>query len=175
MKSYLLSSIPPKEAIETFKKRLKDNQMNLLVGAGVSMCASILFKSWHELLQDMVVFLYGEELKGKGLKICENKKYYCHYRITGKDKDKIINGIIEREGVLAIPSQFVRRKGMREALETYVESHTPHIDLVKGTIELFGKREHFDFAKNTNFVKTMLRANFNMIFTTNYDRLLETV
>lgn len=174
--SYItFDKIPITEAIDVFKQRLNDNQMNLLVGAGVSMCASKLFKSWNGLLQDMVAYLYREELRGMGLKISEYKKDYCHYRITGKGKDNIINGIIEREGVLAIPSQFVQRKGMREALEVYVETHTPKIDIVKGTIELFGKKEKVDFARNFNFIRTMLNSDFNLIFTTNYDHLLETV
>lgn len=175
MKSSLLNNIPVKEAIEKFKERLCGNQMNLLVGAGVSMCASKTFKSWNGLLQDMVAYLYREELRSKGVNVSEYKKYYCHYRITGKDKDEIINSIIEREGVLAIPSQFVKRKGMREALEVYVEKHTPEINIRKGTIELFGKKQKVDVARNFNFIKTMLRSNFNLIFTTNYDQLLETV
>lgn len=175
MENSLTNNIPAKDAIKKFKERLDSNQMNLLVGAGVSMCASKQFKSWYELLHDMVTDLYGEELKSNGLKISECKNYYCHYRIVGKNKKEIIKGIIDREGVLTIPSQFVQRKGMREALGAYVESHTPKIDITKDTIELFGKKEQVDFAQNFNFIKTMLRSNFNLIFTTNYDNMLETV
>lgn len=165
--------IPIKDVIEKFKTRLKNNEMNLLVGAGVSMCVSDLFKSWYGLLQDMVAYLYKKELVGMGLNIVPFQGEYCHYHIFGENKDAAIKQIIEREGVLNIPSQFVRRKGMREALEAYVESHTPKIDIDNGFIELFNKKDKITEDKIA-FVKALITAGFNGIFTTNYDCLLET-
>lgn len=167
--------ISAKDAINVFKQRLKNNQMNLLVGAGVSMCASSLFKSWRGLLQDMVAFLYPDELKSHGVTVVKEKKYYCHYLIIGEKKDEIINKIIDREGILNIPSKYIQRTGMRESLEAYIESHTPIIHTDKKTIELFDKIENIDFVRDLGFIRSMLSADFNGKFTTNYDHLLETV
>ena len=163
------------DAVEIIKKHLKDNRMSLLVGAGVSKSACNLFQTWYEFITDMVIYLYKSELELKGIEVIEVKGFYCHYEIVNEKEKakKIINDIIEREGVLNIPSQFQKRIGIRESIESYIESHIPRIDKEKNTATLFNKT--ISLTTNADFIVSMLRIKWNAIFTTNYDNLLEHV
>ena len=83
----------------------------------------------------------------------------------------IIGHIIDREGLLQIPSQFVKRTGWRESVEAYIESHTPKLDPMNNTASLFDRMVPLD--SRTDFLNTMLKVRWNAVFTTNYDDLLE--
>lgn len=78
-------------AIAKLKERVETKQMNLLVGAGASCCASNFYQNWVGLVTDMVAFLYIEELERKGIEVEQDDGFYCHYNLTRKDdpKDKI--------------------------------------------------------------------------------------
>ena len=162
------------DAILAMKNHIDNNQMCLLVGAGVSCCACELYQGWYDFIRDMVAFLYADELRSKGVKVIKDDQYFCHYKFgetdecSDRDIKRIINSIIEREGVLQIPSQFQKRTGLRESIEAYIESHTPRID--NDTASLFGRTE--SFGSNTDFLVSMLNVGWNAIFTTNYDNLL---
>lgn len=71
-----------------------------------------------------------------------------------------------------IPAQFEKRTGLRESVEAYIESHTPQLSN-DNTATLFGKS--MSLGVSTNFLASMLKINWNAIFTTNYDNLLEHV
>lgn len=166
--------------IEEMKERISSNQMSLLVGSGASCCACDLYQSWVGLVSDMVAFLYPDELERKGIEVKQVDGYYCHYNLTRiedpKDKDYVydtIKAIVNREGVLEIPSLFAKRMGVRESIEAYIESHTPRIDVFANNISLFGKSSSIDKERNLNFLSTMVNVGWNAIFTTNYDDLLK--
>ena len=172
--------IPINDVIEEMKERISSNQMSLLVGSGASCCACDLYQSWVGLVSDMVAFLYKEELERYGIEVKQVDGYYCHYNLTRiedpKDKDYVydtIKAIVNREGVLEIPSLFAKRIGVRESIEAYIESHTPHIDVSANTISLFGKSSPIDKERDLNFLTTMVNVGWNAIFTTNYDDLLK--
>ena len=161
------------DAIEIMKKHLKDNRMSLLVGAGVSKCACELYQNWYDFISDMVIYLYKSELELKGIEVKEVEGFYCHYEIENeKDKaKKIIYEIIEREGVLQIPSQFQKRMRIRESIESYIESHIPQINTQTNTVTLFDNT--VSLTSKTDFIASMLKIKWNSVFTTNYDNLLE--
>ena len=172
--------IPINDVIEKMKERISSNQMSLLVGSGASCCACDLYQSWVGLVSDMVAFLYKEELERYGIEVNQVDGYYCHYNLTRiedpKDKNYVydtIKAIVNREGVLEIPSLFAKRIGVRESIEAYIESHTPHIDVSANTISLFGKSSPIDKERDLNFLTTMVNVGWNAIFTTNYDDLLK--
>lgn len=162
--------IPINDVLETFKRLINDNQMNLLVGTGISCCACDLYKNWIGLLSDMVACLYAEELTKKQISVNPVPQYYYHYEIKNiqepSDTDYVydaIKTIVEREGVLSIPSQFVERTGLRESIEAYVESHTPVIDVEKNMISLFGETRIIDREKDFYFLTEMINAGWNAI------------
>ena len=166
------------DAIKAMKTHIENGRMSLLVGSGASCCACKLYQDWYGLIKDMVAFLYADELKAKGVKVEQDKQFYCHYTIekggenSEKEIENIIRNIIEREGVLRIPAQFEKRTGLRESVEAYIESHTPQLSN-DNTATLFGKS--MSLGVSTNFLASMLKINWNAIFTTNYDNLLEHV
>lgn len=167
-------------AIAKLKERVETKQMNLLVGAGASCCASNFYQNWVGLVTDMVAFLYIEELERKGIEVEQDEGFFCHYNLTRKDdpKDKnyiydTIKTIVNREGVLEIPSKFARQMGVRESIEAYIESHTPRIDVSSKTISLFGETRPIDIEKDLYFLTTIVNVGWNAIFTTNYDNLLK--
>lgn len=166
--------------IEEMKERISSNQMSLLVGSGASCCACELYQSWVGLVSDMVAFLYPDELERKGIEVKQVDGYYCHYNLIRiedpKDKDYVydtIKAIVNREGVLEIPSLFAKRMGVRESIEAYIESHTPRIDVSANNISLLGKSSPIDKERDLNFLTTMVNVGWNAIFTTNYDDLLK--
>lgn len=172
--------IPIRDILEKMKERIGSNQMSLLVGSGVSCCACDLYQNWIGLVTDMVAFLYPKELERKGIEVKQVEGYYCHYNLTciadPTDTAYIydeVKAIVDREGVLEIPSRFARRTGMRESVEAYIESHTPRIDYSSNTISLFGKTYPIDKEKDLYFLTTMVNVGWNAIFTTNYDDMLK--
>ena len=60
---------------------------------------------------------------------------------------------------------------MRESIEAYIESHTPKLNIKENTATLFGESISLD--SSADFLVSMLGVNWNAIFTTNYDNLLE--
>ncbi len=166
------------EAIMAVKQHIIDGRMSLLVGAGASCCACRLYQDWLGLIKDMVAFIYTDELKAKGVKVKKDERFYCHYTIEKAEENSnvevedVIRNIIERENVLQIPSQFAKRTGLRESVEAYIESHTPQLN-DDHTATLFG--ESIPLGSSTDFLASMLKVNWNAIFTTNYDNLLEHV
>lgn len=171
--------IPIQDAIEKMKERICSNQMSLLVGSGASCCACNLYQNWVGLVSDMVAVLYSEELDRKGIEVEKVEGVYCHYKLTRKDNPEdteyvynTIKTIVNREGVLDIPSQFAKRMSLRESVEAYVESHTPCIDAASNTISLFGEVRHIDKEADLSFLTSMVNVGWNAIFTTNYDNLL---
>lgn len=163
------------DAIRAMKDRLKENRLSLLIGAGASHCACSLYPLWDKLLADMVAFLYADELKSKGVKAVRDDRYYCHYKLekarknSRVDIEDVVKGIIAREGVLRIPEQFERRAGLRESVEAYIESHTPQLHN-DGTVTLFDQT--VQLGSEADFLVSMLKVNWNSVFTTNYDNLL---
>ena len=79
------------DAIKAMKTHIENGRMSLLVGAGASCCACELYQDWYGLIKDMVAFLYADELKAKGVKVEQDKQFYCHYTIEkgGENADHI--------------------------------------------------------------------------------------
>lgn len=174
-----IQDIDVTNVIDKLKERVETNQIDLLVGSGVSCCACNLYKAWIGLISDMVACLYQEELNKKDIEIICDKNYYCHYNMAyRKDRTNTdyvydaIKAIVEREGILAIPSQYAKRIGIRESIEAYIESHTPRIDVATNTITLWGETRNIDKEKELYFLTSMVNVGWNAIFTTNYDNLL---
>ena len=168
------------KVLEIIKERIRFNQMSLLVGSGASCCACNLYKNWVGLVTDMVATLFPEELERKGIEIKQVDGYYCHYNLIRiedpVDTDYVydtVKAIVERVGVLEIPSLFAKRMGVRESIEAYIESHPPRIDESSNTISLFGELRPIDVEKDLYFLTSMANVGWNAIFTTNYDDLLK--
>lgn len=168
------------KVLDVIKERIRFKQISLLVGSGASCCACNLYKNWVGLVTDMVANLFPEELERKGIEVKPVDGYYCHYNLIRiedpEDTDyvyDIVKSIVERIGILEVPSLFAKRMGVRESIEAYIESHTPRIDGSSNTISLFGESRPIDLEKDLYFLTSMVNVGWNAIFTTNYDDLLK--
>jgi len=159
------------EQLKILKSKLHAHKMSVLIGAGFSKNVDKDFLSWKELLEDIVRFLYGNEIKDKYLLLKQ--------KINEEDFVKNeIQKIIDKEGFLEIVSLYIKRKGIREVIDIYIENHTPQ--LLKEGEKLFIKR--FDgkqqnkksiSANALSLHEKLLELPWNNIYTTNYDNLLE--
>ncbi|MCH3993742.1 MAG: hypothetical protein LKE54_01560 [Prevotella sp.] len=93
-----------KLAIQDIARNLKNGTVSFIIGAGFSKNISNRFLSWKELFHDMMVEMYTEE------------------RQTWRASD---DDLIGKYGYLGIASDYVRRKGYHEAIDSYIEERTP--------------------------------------------------
>ena len=162
------------QQLDQLKEKYRERSVSLLVGAGFSKNACTDFPSWSELLNDMADELYGGELG----------QAYDQFRLTHPSakeslnsfKKRTIPSLIARKGYLTMVSEYVERKGFREAIEYYIEERIPYIDEIANTFRFTGK--------NAGVVIPVVKDNFSahrkvfdgdweQIYTTNYDHLLE--
>lgn len=161
-----------KDAIDELKARYHRNEVSALVGAGFSKNVYKEFPSWDELLHDMVVELYKTEIDdGFQQRLHTLPKLNMHYIEYCNLK---VREIINREGYLEIVSKYLEHKGIREAVEIYIENRIPHVDEVKVALSLLNENREIklndsDFAAHTQ----LLAGGWDNIYTTNYDQLLE--
>lgn len=161
--------------IARLKAKYQDGQVSVLVGAGFSMNACPEYSSWNGLLEDMTIDMYRDEIEQAYLRYKEinpaNKQSLDVFT-----KKEYIN-VIARVGYLEMVSEYIRRKGYREAIEHYIEERIPYIDEVKQEFRFAGKNmnkvipvRREDFSAH---VKLLSGEHWVRIYTTNYDRLLE--
>lgn len=172
------------EALEELRNRYKDGKVSAFIGAGFSKNVYKGYPSWDELLFDMVCELYDDEISQSYKIECAHSPKFLKRTPISEYKKEQVYRITKREGYLNIVSQYVERKGYREALETYIETHIPdlagNIEDINSeneiTLGYAGKENsseisvcHKDFETHIK----LLSGNWHSIYTTNYDRLLE--
>lgn len=163
-----------KDVFEEFVNHYKDHKMSVLVGAGFSMNVSDKFLSWRILMKEIVEYVYKDKIDLH----CEN---YMH--IHGSDektddiRSKYIEALLDNEDFLKLASKYIEKKGYREAMDYYIECHTPQL--------VFSSKKDIELKINNNVIKSinesdlsvhksLLRCRrFQNIYTTNYDNVLE--
>lgn len=150
-------------------KRYENGEVSAFIGAGFSKNVFQLFPSWKELLYDMILELFSYEIEA-------DLKLSIHHGLPKITKDEYYNvkvdEIIAREGYLNIVSKYVEKKGIRESLENYIEERIPKISIDGSTISFRG--DDYTLADSDISVHTkLLEGNFDKIYTTNYDKILE--
>lgn len=145
--------------IEELKKRIDENVLSFVIGAGFSKNVSKVFLDWKGLLKDMIIEMY------------DIKPY------LNSDMQKIhIENIISKVGYLEIASEYIRRKGYREAIDVYIEQRTPYLeqdDEGKYLVKCNGYV--IDESPSLAVHKKLIGVGVNNIYTFNYDNLLEVV
>lgn len=164
-----------KEIFEKFLSDYKGNKMSVLVGAGFSMNVSNKFLSWRTLMKEIAEYIYKDKIELH----CDN---YIH--IYGNDenideiKKKYIDTILDNEDFLQLASRYIQKKGYREAIDYYIECHTPQlvVSSENGDIELKTSNNILGTVTKSDLSvhKSLLRCRrFQNIYTTNYDNVLE--
>ena len=164
------------EQLKALKEKLMNREMSVLVGAGFSKNVSPIFPDWRTLLYDMTEFLFGSEIE-KELKVAISGKSKSD-KFRADFKREKLDKFIDDVGYLDIVSMFIKRKGYREAISSYIEERTPQV-------EKSGKRKflviHNSRTKNKvellpemlGLHRQLLSLGWNNIYTTNYDEMLE--
>lgn len=145
------------ECVKQICRYVNDGTMSFIIGAGFSKNISKVFPDWGELLRPMILEMYPE----------------CSSKNTATTERKIQN-IISKKGYLEIASEYVKRKGYHEAIDIYIEKHTPY--LVKRhddswSIMLDGKK--IDTHPYLECHKKLMSLDVKHIYTFNYDNALD--
>jgi hypothetical protein len=141
------------------KKRIDENTLSFIIGAGFSKNASKVFLDWKGLLKDMIIEMY------------DIKAY------LNSDMQKIhIENIISKVGYLEIASEYIRRKGYREAIDVYIEQHTPYLEqAAEGKYLVKCNGNIVDESPSLTVHKKLIGVGVKNIYTFNYDNLFEVV
>lgn len=157
------------------KEKYDNKRVSVMVGAGFSKNACDDYPSWNELLYDMTIELYQDDIDEAYLRYLSLKPHIkiCFEVFAEQESKKII----ARVGALNIVSEYIARKGFRESIENYIEERIPYIDNSKNLFKYGGKNGSKskavvpdNFAAHKKLVKM---RGWNRIYTTNYDQLLE--
>lgn len=129
--------------------------------------------NWSELLTDLVGEAYGREIQ-------EMYQQYVHQRFGVEVKSheemkkQMVSDIIAREWYLNIVSRYIEQKGCREAIDYYIETHTPFF-YQKGTGQYGVKGDNDTILTDKDFTvhQRFLMGKWQYVFTTNYDNALD--
>lgn len=163
--------------LETLKKKLDDQALSVLVGAGFSKNFDAnIFPNWWELIFDMVRDGLETEMEDRYKQLFPKKKSSGpEYELFLK---KRIEKYIDNVGPLEAVSEFIRRKGYRESVDVRIEEKTPYIEVKNGTRHINysqgGKRVSRPVTSDELKIhQKLVSLPWNNIYTTNYDNLLE--
>lgn len=162
------------QQLDLLKAKYRERSVSLLVGAGFSKNACESFPSWTELLYDMADELYSTTIARDYDLFRQSHPTYRGSLNTYKKK--VIPALIARVGYLSMVSEYVKRKGFREAIEYYIEERIPYIDENANAFRFTGKNAGVSYPiKLAHFAahSRLLDGQWEQIYTTNYDRLLE--
>lgn len=161
--------------LDKLKEKYNQHRVSVMVGAGFSKNACDDYPSWNELLYDMTIELYQDDIDAAYLRYLSlNSHIKISFDVFVKQESK---RIIARVGALNMVSEYIARKGFRESIENYIEERIPYIDESKNLFKYGGKNVNKstvvvpdNFAAHKKLVKM---RGWNRIYTTNYDQLLE--
>lgn len=160
-------SIENIEALKNLKLKLSKNAMSVLIGAGFSVNVHELFPTWWGLIYDMGYDMFNTEAKKRYLESNKsiNEKEYV---------ENFVSNQIEEIGFLELVSLYEKKKGFRETISIYIEERTPYVKKTDNGLILFKGDEKVILEDNSLALhKSLLKVDWNNIYTTNYDNLLE--
>lgn len=148
------------QQITRIRHLLNNKSLSFIIGAGFSRNMSDKFVDWNGLLNPIVKELYDI------------------------DDDNVVWRKIEEIGYLGIAEEYVRRKGYHEAIDVYIEQHTPiiirrgnsgdHNETDETEYVVMQNNEEVDIADITCH-KLLFDLDVKNIFTFNYDNCLDII
>lgn len=163
------------QILQQLKRKYDAEMVSALVGAGFTRNAYPKAQTWANMLRDLVEEAYADELE-------EMYQEYVHRRhgIDVKSfndiKDGFVQKIIDHDGYLDVVSRYIEKKGYREAMDYYIETHNPYFyRRDDGTFGVKGDDETILTDKNFTVHQRFLKGKWQYVFTTNFDNALEFV
>jgi len=142
--------------------------VSVLVGAGFSRNACEEYPLWQGLLYDMAVELYSDKIEKAyiSFKRLNPRKRITLPKFTLDEVPRIIN----RVGYLKMVSEYIARKGFREAIEHYIEERVPYIDSGKQKFRYVGKNRD----KEIDIVPEHFAAHIKLLEGSRWERIYTT-
>lgn len=151
----MITNIPPIDQIKTL---VESESLSFLIGAGFSKNISTVFPFWKELLTDAIWAKYGSGRE------TERKR---------KEK-ALVNKVIREQGLIGVASKIVLDAGFHEAIDDYIEQHTPYLDLTEdGSVVLKKAGKELADKVTLDCHQLLRQLNIKNIYTFNYDNALE--
>ncbi len=141
------------DTIKNIKQLIEDGNLSFIIGAGFSRNIYKKYPLWKDLLYPMIGEMYPETKRGKDKK----------------------DNLISKKGYLGIASEYVRRKGYHEAIDVYIEEHTPYLRKEDNTYKLMLKGECIDPNPKTRCHEKLLSLNMANLYVFNYDNTLDII
>lgn len=159
------------ELLKKLKEQHDKRTVSVLVGAGFSKNAISTYPAWDELLKDLVMDLYGQQIKEsyRQYKSSNEPRFYTEDEFT----ERAISSKIREFGYLNLVSNYIQFKGYREAIDVYIEDHMPFVEELNGTFKVVNRSNLRFTISNLDVHKELLLCKWKHIYTTNYDNLLE--
>ncbi|MBO5978137.1 MAG: SIR2 family protein [Bacteroidales bacterium] len=149
-----------KRNIQHIKLLLEQGAMSFMVGAGFSKNISLAFPSWEELLHPMLRELYA----------------LCFPQANATEESAFIAQMLAEKTYLELASDYVRRKGYHEAIDLYIEKHTPYLQAkTTGGFALYVDGQCIDEQPDMECHEALMAMNVGDIYTFNYDNALDVV
>lgn len=145
------------KTLEEIQSLIDGNQLSFLIGAGFSKNISNSFPFWRELLTDAVWDKYG----------------------TGRDVDRakrekgVIDKVLRDKSLLDIASEVVFGAGYHEAIDDYIEAHTPYVTSSGDKLVLMRNGVEMPDTVKTECHTLLRQLDVRNIYTFNYDNALE--
>ena len=163
------------EILQQLKRKYDAEMVSALIGAGFTKNAYSKALSWSKMLNELVEFAYDYELE-------EMYQNYSHRRFRvdvapfEEKKQEFVDFIIDRDGYLGVVSKYIEKKGCREAIDCYIETHNPcFYKREDGTYGVYGDEDTVLTDKNFTVHQRFLKGKWQYVFTTNFDNALEFV
>lgn len=144
--------------LDQIKILVEDENLSFLIGAGFGKNISTAYPLWKELLADAIWEMFG----------------------TGKDSDRrrkektLADRVIREIGLLGVASKIVADAGFHEAVDDYIELHTPFLDLAgDGSVVLKKAGKELEEMVSLECHQLLRQLNIRNIYTFNYDNALE--
>lgn len=164
------------ELLQALKRKMKFNDLSVLVGAGFSKNVNEkAFPSWWELLRDIVMQMQGDAFRQD---YAASRLFSSDLPVEEEYVKKKADAYLDNIGPLKVVSDYIKMKGFREVIDAYIEARTPKLNVENGkkTLVYWKEGEITELPLLDDDLSThckLIKLPWNNIYTTNYDNLLE--
>lgn len=163
------------QILEQLKRKYNAEMVSALVGSGFTRNAYGKAQDWAGMLGELVEKAYADEL-GEMYQNYTHNRFCVDVKPFKEVKEKFVETIISRDGYLGVVSRFIDKKGYREAIDYYIETHNPYFyKMSDGKYGVRGDDETVLTDKDFTVHQRFLKGKWQYVFTTNFDNALEFV
>lgn len=137
------------EILRQLRDAYQRQEVSAIVGSGFTKNAYPDAPDWKGMLTELIEKAYAEDMK-----------------------DRTVDYFLNRDGYDGVVGTFIKKMGMREALDVYIEQKTPYIERQEDGFRVVNSGKIITKDDMTTH-RMMLNCHWKNVFTTNYDNFLE--